>query len=375
MRRCNYRQFKSSWRHWQQELRRGGGLVGVVWGDCDYLMAKVRLKTKELFQDQGGFVVRLDGASLDKKTLGSLMIEPGLTEQPKLYIIESAQALDLRWFVTSAGMSPRGDRAKSAPRGGAAARPALVSFHGEIVHHWLFCVKTTTPRPPQAFFKILPSRHVQIVSCQLKPYQLEEFAADMATMLGLTLTPDADYLVRMSCGDQPYFLEQTLRKIAWIHPDVKQVDYQLIQRYLDLIPVSGVFKIYTYLATAQLRRAHQLLTDLLHEHKVHPVVILGGLHHYVKQIAALKSEQLAQGSARHQPPSAHAAAKVPSFLKKEYARALKGVTALQLARVLVMIAEADLHYKTHLNFAESHQMLHELVTEITCFSHEPAAPS
>ena len=374
MRRCSYRQFKSGWQQWQQVLNaycqsdETAPVVGVVWGDSEYLMGKVSLRTKQLVEGHQGLVVRVDGDAMAPQDWQSLLVEPGLLPQKKLYIIHSAQQLDLKLFVSvAAGATTAVQRTPRASRTTSPVAPLNMLAGG--VHAMLFCVKTSNARPPKGFFKILPPRHYQIMTCELKSYQLSEFSADMAMTLGVKLTPQADYLLRLSCGDRPYFLEQTLKKIVLIHPDIELIDHLLIQQYLDLIPASGVFKIYAYLATAQEAKAQLMIQELINYQKMHPLAVLGALHYYVKQIAALMTAAGRAGGngGGVQSSPGFKPTVVPAFLKKEYAMALKGVTTEKLARVLVLIAVADVHYKTHIKLAVSHSVLHELVTAIISF--------
>ncbi|MCY4380451.1 MAG: hypothetical protein OXC40_02635 [Proteobacteria bacterium] len=346
----HYQQFKSSWLNWQAKISKHTNnqpLIGVAWGNSDYFIYKIAKKSQELWHGQ---VVTLHCGDMTPKHWSSIIYHQGLSQQPILYIIKGSEELDLTLF------QKRDVKTKGLTL-------SKIKSHG-----FLFCLQTKSPRKPQSFFAILPQETTEIIALALRPYELDGFAKDLCRTFGLKLTEKAFYYLKLFASDKPYFLEQTLRKLSLIFEQHHLLDHHQILPHLDLIPESVVFNIYPSLAQGDQLKAERVLKDLLLEQKTPPLLILGALHHYLKQIAALVCEQRGVklgegGSKNHQQPS------LPYFLKKEYALASRGVCEQQLAQALIKLAEVDHYLKVSQGKGSCERILVELVSIIAGFCH------
>lgn len=337
MRAASYQKFKSSWRAWQQHITKSDKPMGILWGDSEYLFFKSLQKTKQLFQSRGGLITQLDGQKQSSQFLGTKMLERSLFDGIKLMIISNAQKLDISGFVSSKGTK---------------------AMRFEPRHQgWLFCFPGVT-RSQAKFRGILPKPCYEIVACALRPYELAAFSQDIAQSLGLRLTARAHESLRVSCGDKPYFMEQTLRKLALLKVD-GVLDHHHLSDFVDTMPESTAFKILAHLSKGDEWQARMVLKDLL-DHHTHPLAILGVLHHYLKQIAILSSEARGLGTGGSKKP-------LPGFLQREYAEAVRGVSQPVFAEALMMVAEADIHYKTRLSKASKGDELVGLVSHLAQF--------
>lgn len=351
-----YSQYKSSWQAWQSALSglssSSSAVMGVVWGDCSYLQDKVISATRKRLQSLGGMVVTRDGRHCDRRFWSTVLVEKGLDSQPKLFIIESAEKLSIKDFVSSGSSDS-----------------TQINLTAGSVHSVLFCLRSQKPYPPTRFLKILPKSRYALPACTLKPYEREDFCQDICRRHGVQLSDQACHQLGLSCGDRLYFIEQTIKKIALIrgahHRQPIHIGSQELESYLDFIPEAAVFQMTSHLAAGHTWSAQLVLRDLLEHQKIHPVMILGVLHHYVKQIAALA----AQSKGVYDKQTIRSEIKHRDYLKKIYAKPLQGVNEFKLARVMVMAARADIHYKTHLKLSSDHTLLVDLVDEISGFCH------